>query len=45
MKNQDKSKPWMYANYDKVLLGSIQALARGEADEYAQKRFLKWLIE
>ena len=37
--------PWMFANYDRLIVWSMQALARGEADELSQKRCLKWIIE
>jgi len=45
MSAKKEQHPWMFANYDKLIVGSMQALARGEADEHAQKRCLKWIIE
>lgn len=43
--NKVKSHPYLPAPYDKKVVWSLQALARGEADEHAQKRALKWIIE
>lgn len=37
--------PWSPVDYEAADASAIQALIRGEADEYQQKRALKWIIE
>jgi hypothetical protein len=36
---------WLPAKYELADLSAVQALANGLADEYQQKRALKWIIE
>lgn len=41
----DMAGPWLPASYTTADVSAIQALYRGEADEYQQKRALRWIIE
>lgn len=44
-KENNPSLPWVPAEYDVVIVTSMQAVARGDADVEQQKRALNWIIE
>lgn len=45
MKKTIANTPAVPAKYELADAGAIQALMRGDADEFQQKRALKWIVE
>lgn len=45
MPRPSKHDPWLPAEYTDRDVGAVQALARGEADEVAQKHALRYIVE
>lgn len=45
MPRSSKHEPWLPAAYTDRDVGAIQALARGDADEAAQKHVLRYIVE
>ena len=41
---KDRTPPWLPVEYEPADIGSMQALARGEAEPHQQQRALRWIV-